>query len=214
MRPREEDGASLRDAFESLAEEALPLEEADLDRVWRAVAGELSAPERREVVEKVAADPSWALAWRVANELWLASPEHNAPRLRTRWTGYAAMAAVMLLAAGVGLLWRPASTPGYREPAGARIESLVPEAHAMPGSGFVLRWSGPPDAAAYDLTVSSEDLRHVHTESDLRKSEYQVPERFLAEIPGNRVFWRVTARLPDGTIVSGSTFVARLQRGE
>jgi hypothetical protein len=218
MRPPQDDDADLRHRFQSLTD-GVPLDEAALDRVWGAVSGELPPNERREVVDNVARDPSWALAWRLAYHLWTESQEHDMARpLATLWTRKlrygAALAATLLVTVGVARMWHGPTEPAYREndPGTGRIDSLVPQNQELSRSEFLLRWEGPP-AATFEITISSEDLRHLHTKSGLTTAAYQVPSSFLAEIPaGTRLLWKVSARLPDGSVVVGSTFAATLNR--
>jgi hypothetical protein len=205
----------LRAAFQSLGDEAT-VEGVDTDLVWRAVSGELPPDERLDVVDKMARDPSWALAWRMAHELRSDLPARpSRPGFRLVWSRgvqYGAIAAT-LIAAMAGGLWlrQPAPTPGYRDEATARIESLVPEQQALPRERCVLRWTGPP-GATYELSATSEDLVRVHSATGLAEREYRVPEEFLAGFsPGAKLLWRVAGRLPDGTILAGPTFVARLE---
>jgi hypothetical protein len=210
----EKDG-DLRAAFQGLGDEA-SVDGVDTDLVWRAVSGELPPDERREVVDRVARDPSWALAWRVAHELRSALPKSRSrPGLRLVWSRgarYGALAAGLIAATAAGLWFRqPAPPPGYREQTGARIESLVPERQALPRQRCVLRWTGPP-GATYEVRATSEDLLLVHTAPGLIEREYRVPEEFLSAFPpGAKVLWRVEGRLPDGTVLAGPTFVARLE---
>lgn len=200
----------LRAAFQALGDEA-SMEGVDTDLVWRAVAGELSADERREVVERVSRDPSWAMAWRMAHEM-----RHGLEaRRRLASLGfryYGALAAALIAAIATGLWLRaPTPPPAYREGAAARIESRLLEDKALPRQAFVLRWAGPA-GATYTLRVTSEDLLRAHTATGLKQSEYRVPPEFLIAFPpGAKLLWRVEGRLPDGTVVAGATFVARLE---
>jgi hypothetical protein len=59
----------LRAAFRSGDAPEQDGEPVDPDRIWRAVTGESSPEERREVIARVAADPAWATAWRLAHAL-------------------------------------------------------------------------------------------------------------------------------------------------
>lgn len=204
----------LRAAFQRLGDEA-PVEGVDTELVWRAVSGELPPDEREEVVERVARDPSWALAWRVAHELRSALPvSPSRPALRLAWSRgvrYGALAAALIAATALGLWFRPAPPPGYREGATSRIESLVSEQQTLPRERCVLRWTGPP-GATYELRATSEDLAHVHAATGLAEREYRIPEEFLSAFPpGAKLLWRVEGRLPDGTVLAGPTFVARLE---
>jgi hypothetical protein len=205
----------LRLALQKLAD-AAPLDGVDLERVWRAVSGEAPAEERREVVEKVAEDPSWAFAWRAADELWTASRE-AAPARRTasRWSssvGWAALAAGILVTVGLGIWNAPAPAPSLdRGGAGDRIESLLPEGQPLARTAAVLRWKGPP-GATYDVRVSSEDLVHVHTATGLGEGTYRLPAEVLAPLPSpGRLLWQVEARLPSGETVRSETFVLKLE---
>ena len=206
---------ALRAAFQALGDEAR-LDDVDTELIWRAVSGELPPDSRREVVERVARDPSWALAWRAAHELRSGLPERaSRPGLRLVWSRgvrYGALAAGLIAATAAGLWFRsPAPPPVYREDTTARIESLVPEREPLPRQHCVLRWTGPR-GARYELRVTSEDLVRVQTASGLTEREYRVPVEFLSGFPpGAKLLWRVEGRLPDGTIVAGPTFVARLE---
>ena len=209
-----EDYDDLRAAFQDLAEDASG-DGVDVERVWRAVAGEVSGEERRAVVLKVAEDPSWALAWRLAHELAEASREGARPRVARRsWPApfrYGALAASLLVATGVGLWMREAPPPEYRDGDSERIESLVPESVSLPRTKAVLRWRSAP-GAAYTVRITSEDLARVHTSSGLKESQYQVPDEFLAPFPaGAKLLWQVEARFTDGSVVRGETFVAKLE---
>jgi hypothetical protein len=213
-RPDEAD--DLRRAFQEL-DEAAPADGVDLERVWGAVSGESPAEERRAVVEKVAVDPSWALAWRAADALWTASRELPvAVRTVPRWSnrvGLRALAAgLLLVAVGMGFWIRRSPTPPvHRQGATARVESLVPEGRPLPRADVVLRWTGPP-GATYDVRITSEDLRQVHTATELEQSEYRPPAEFFASLPAAAtLLWQVEAHLPDRRRVRSETFVMKLE---
>jgi hypothetical protein len=206
-------GADLRLAFQQLADDA-PADEVDAERVWRAVSGEADAKERRAVVERVAGDPSWALAWRAAHELWKASREDAAPAgVPARWPmrlAWGALAAALLGAVGTTLRPGPATRPTHRERAAVRIDSLLPEGRALPRADVVLRWTGAP-GATYDVRLTSEDLLHVHTVTRLATSEYRPPVEFLSSLPAAAtLLWQVEARLPGGSTVRSETFVTKI----
>lgn len=208
-------GEDLRAAFQRLGEGA-ELEGIDADLVWRAVSGQLPPQQLEDVVERVAKDPSWALAWRLARELRAASEEGTARRgLRLAWSRgirYGALAAGLVAATAAGYWYvNRLPEPGYREPGAAAIESLVPEGQGLPRSRCVLLWTGPR-GATYAIRATSDDLVRVHTATGLKETRYQVPESFLSAFPPKaRLLWRVEARLSDGTVVAGPTFVVRLE---
>lgn len=59
----------------ALREDDAAGEPVDADLVWRAVTRDLPVEERRAVVERVAADPAWAQAWRLAKAMSQAAAE-------------------------------------------------------------------------------------------------------------------------------------------
>nr|WP_216669550.1 hypothetical protein [Corallococcus exiguus] len=210
----------------------------DADLVWRAVRQELPVEERRAVIERVAADPAWAQAWRLAKAMSQAAAEaeRGAPAVvpatgveapakvvsltaRRFWQGRQAMAAmaatvVVLVGAVVVVRQQQAQVDPTRIRGGAAeaITSQVPDATALPREQFVLRWSGVPQAVSWSVQVSSEDLKVFHRAERLESREYTVPVDVLAELPsGARVLWQVEARLPDGSVQRGSTFVNLLR---
>jgi hypothetical protein len=209
----------LRQAFQALAEnrsgECTP---QDLDLIWRAVSGELPAPQRRELVDRVARDPACAEAWRVARELWQAA--EGAPELAVRndrvrsWSpSWLAAAAVVLLAVGAGLVIRFTSDPAgeLRDGGDVVVESLVAPETTLPREAFALRWTGGPPGSRYQVRVTTEDLEVLASVADLTAAEFVVPaERFATVRPGTRVLWQVDVALPDGQTVSSGTFVARV----
>jgi hypothetical protein len=205
----------LRAALQKLADTA-PVEGVDTERLWRAVTSEVSAEERREVVEKVAQDPSWAVAWRLAHEMWTASREEAAPvrvvrRRSTNPLAWGALAAGLATAVGLGI-WNaegPAAV-GDRDATGARIESLLRSEGTLSRADAVLRWTGP-SGATWDVRVTSDDLVHVHATSGVAATEYRLPDGFVSQLlPGSRVLWQVEARLPGGGTLRSDTFVNRL----
>lgn len=226
----------------ALREDDAAGEPVDADLVWRAVRQELPVEERRAVIERVAADPAWAQAWRLAKAMSQAAAEaeRGAPAdgkaevpatavessakgvsltARRFWQGRQAMAAmaatvVVLVGAVVVVRQQQAQVDPTRIRGGAAeaITSGVPEATALPREQFVLRWSGVPQAVSWSVQVSSEDLKVFHRAERLGSREYTVPPDVLAELPsGARVLWQVEARLPDGSVQRGSTFVNRLR---
>ncbi|MCY1040742.1 hypothetical protein OV208_05350 [Corallococcus sp. bb12-1] len=210
-------------------DDAAPGEPVDADLIWRAVTKELPAEERRAVIERVAADPAWAQAWRLALEMSRAAAKVEAPakvlsltdhkaRGKRSWGGrpmWAAMAAVWVVLVGVVVVLRQQQGKDPERIRGGEVEAItstVPEATALPRDGFVLRWSGVPQATQWSVQVSSEDLKLFHRAERLAQREYTVPAPVLAELSsGARVLWQVEARLPDGSIRRSSTFVNRLQ---
>ncbi|NVJ04707.1 hypothetical protein HUW63_05530 [Myxococcus sp. AM001] len=208
----------------------------DADLVWRAVSGELPAEERHAVIERVAADPAWAAAWRLANELTRSAAEAAPPvapwvdrprtrrgdgearqkrRFRFAWSqplwGVAATAALALIVVGVVMREEP-EQPRLRGGDTAAVVSQVPEAVPLKRDACVLRWSGGPEGTRWSVRLSTEDLSWVHRVDSLETREYRVPSEVLAPVkPGTTLLWQVEARLPDGQVLRGATFVNRLE---
>ena len=208
----------LRRAFQAMAAtssgECTP---DDLDRIWRAVSGELPAAERRQLVDRLARDPAYAEAWRVAQELWRASeaaPREDAEQRSARWSpAWLAAAAVLVLAVSAALVMRFTSPAGdqLRDANDYVIESLVRADTTLPREAFTLRWTAGPAGARYHVRVTTEDLRLLTTVTELTAAELLVPaETFATVPPGTRVLWQVDAALPEGQTVSSETFVARV----
>ena len=214
---REWDDARLREAFASLSDTE-PGSEVDTVRVWKAVAGELPAEERREVIDKVATDPAYAEAWRVATELRRASGESlagvvvtvpaRAPRAWRFSTLAAAAAALFAATFGVYLYGtRTPATPIYR----GAIESLVASDSSLARDAFRLEWRAPA-GARFDVRVTTEELTVIDQVTGLEATTYLVPEDRLQELsPGATIFWQVEATLSDGAVVESETFIVQLE---
>ncbi|TQF16743.1 hypothetical protein FJV41_06905 [Myxococcus llanfairpwllgwyngyllgogerychwyrndrobwllllantysiliogogogochensis] len=223
--------AAVRD--EELAASDEPV---DADLVWRAVSGELPVEERKAVVARVADDPAWAAAWRLALELTRAAREAEAPerpeaagpharrpadearerrRFRFAWSrpmlGAAATAALALVVVGVAMR-EDTLSPRLRGADPSGLVSQVPEDAPLKREDCVLRWSGGPAGTRWSVRLSTEDLSWVHRADSLEQSEYRVPASVLAPLEsGTKLLWQVEARLPDGQVLRGITFVNRLE---
>jgi hypothetical protein len=208
----------LRDAFQSLSDDSpIDCSEADVERVWRAVSGELPADERREIVDRMASQPAVAEAWRVAHEL--RQTQQEGQPLATVRTGrswvpaWIGLAALLVLTVGVGLM-RFSQTPAdtFRDAGSYVVESLVKTDETLPRDAFVLRWKPGPEGSRYQVSVATEDLKLLKTVRDLTSPELTVPREVLSEIePGGRVLWQIVMALPGGETVSSPTFVVRAQ---
>lgn len=173
--------------------------------IWEAVHGELPPDRLREVVEHTARCAACALEWRLAREL---SPERQAndnippaalPRRRVAtWPRVAALAAGLLLAVSLPLLWKDADEPAVRGVAGSAVsfELLTP---TLARENPELRWGPPlPPGATYDLTVTAGDTQLVYEEG-LHEAIYLLPAEKLAGLPpGTRLSCRVKITLSDG----------------
>jgi hypothetical protein len=220
---RDWDDERLREAFRALSEsEWEPERDIDSEKVWEAVTGELGPEERREILDKVALEPGYAEAWRLAAELFEASggaSEREAKPARTAawrpWeflqSPYGLAAAAVLLIGLVGVIVSRMPTPAQPVYRGDVILPVAGADDTLPRDDFRLRWEGPP-GARYAIRVTMEDLQVIATVSDVSSPEYLVPRERLSELPsGSRVFWQVEARLEDGSVIQSGTFIAEVR---
>jgi hypothetical protein len=213
--------AALREAaFESETGDGPP----DAALVWEAVAGALAPESRREVVDRVAKDPGWAEAWRLAVEVHRSVQDAAEDANETTTTsgksgfwkrfGVLAAAASVLVLVGGGVLVREVLAPGsvYRSPTDEEIRSLLSEDLPVSRDGVELRWTSTGPGSRYEVTVTTESLRVVAAARDLEDPRFLVPPAALAELSsGAKLFWRVTARSRDGTDIHSPTFVVTIQ---
>jgi hypothetical protein len=207
----------LREAFQvAVPRGVTECSEQDLDRIWRAVAMELSAHERRELVERVATDPAFAEAWRIAREISDASSASPADVCGWRLTvaPWCAAAAVLLLGVASALFVvvnRPQGDT-YRDQRSTIVESLVAPDAALPREDFRLRWTAGPSGSRHDLRVLTQDLRLLSSATSLAMPEFVVEPGLLAGLPaGARVLWQVDVTLATGLRFSSQTFVVRVK---
>jgi len=221
MRREHDSGDDLRVALSRVAEIAgdgtgCP----EQDRLVSSARGELPRREDGEVILHIAECTACAAAWRVAREILVertvpahALPSREAPSVG--WMRWAAAAAVLVAAIGVGILYlgpERETAPVYREQGEDVLASLLDEAEPLPRSAFLLRWVAAPDGSLYDVVVTDERLRTLARSTGLTTSEYGVPEDALdAARSGDRLFWQVTAYLPDGREIESPTFIARVE---
>ena len=192
----------------------------DLDRVWRAVAGELPADERLDLIERLSSEPALAAAWRVAHALQSTTPEAmSVPATPVRgkaiWTrSWLAAAALLIFGVASAVVlqrYRPSGDDTFRTADHYVIEALIPAGAALPRDAFLLRWSPGPADTRYQVRVTTEDLRLLTT-AELSQPEWTVPSDALSQVPsGARVVWQVDATFPDGEKVTSAAFMTRIQ---
>jgi hypothetical protein len=213
---REWDEDRLRKAFQALSESE-GTGEVDTSQVWKAVSGELSPRERLEVIDKVALEPGYAEAWRLATELFEASGGSIAAspwksRTHTAFRSpYVLAAAAVLLVGFLGVVVSRSLAP--REPIyrGETVVPLTGSEGSLPREAFRLRWQAP-EGARFDIRVTTEDLRVLDTASGLASPEHTVPTESLEGLPsGAKVFWQVEATLPDGSTIQSGTFITEVK---
>jgi len=207
----------LKEAFHTLADSAPDDPSADdVARVWSAVAGELPAEERRQLVERTATDAPLAQAWRVAHELHQAQLGGAVDvRRSSSWWPAALMgiAATLIVAAGVRVLYfdrTPADV--FRDSGSYVITSPLAADAALPRDAFVLKWQAGPQGSRYLVRVTTEDLQVLMTAPELTAAEVTVPSAALAPVPaGGRVLWQVVMSSPAGEPACWRPLVPRVQ---
>ncbi len=162
-------------------------------------------------------------AWRLAKEL-AARPvepavESHAPespgRARTMSPPWrSAIAASVVLAAGVATyiaLPVRVEFPRYRDAA----EPLAPVSlvtGSLPRDRFVLKWSPGPQGSTYSVRLSTTDLALLFVQQNLASPELSVPASALTAVKsGDRLFWQVEVRLPNGQQVPSETYAVTMQ---
>lgn len=214
----------LRRAFSSLAEGAVEKPDCpSAERIWAARRGELAAEQRRRIVDHLSGCPACAESWRLAQDLHVATTDQRSLRAvagpSRRYKLWAAAAAVLIL---VGLATYPyvvgtfqfgqPPDSGFRGGDLGEIRSLISEAEPLPRQHCLLRWSPGPEGVLYELTVTTSDLELVVQVDQLETPEFLIPANDLSGIAsGGELFWKVGMTLPDGRVISSTTFVSRLE---
>jgi hypothetical protein len=217
----------LRDAFQALVEESDTVcAEADLDSIWRAASGELPAEERRALVDRMAADPALAEAWRLAHAIQhpdagtgAAAPPAVSVRPISPWSWFAltprlALAAVLVAAVFAGLVYQLRQPPidEFRDPSTSTVRSLLAPEAPLERETFRLLWTQGPEGSRYHVRVTTEDLRLLAEARDLTSAEFTVgPDALSTLRAGDRVLWQVEMTRPDGVRVSSRTFVQQVR---
>ncbi|NOZ94420.1 MAG: hypothetical protein GXP47_06750 [Acidobacteria bacterium] len=189
----------------------------DLEKIQRAVDGQLSRREVLALADRTADDPGLVLAWRLALELreQLAPAAAPAPvpvrvprpSRRTVLAGLA-LAASVVLVVWFGLPSRSVKR-GSGEPT---ITTPLADGAALPRNRFELVWTAPFPRASFDVDVLTGDLRRIYRAEGVRATHLVVPAKALAGIPSDgTVLWRVEALAPSGQLVLSPTFVQRLE---
>ena len=201
--------------------------EVDAERLFSALHGDLSAEERREVVDELVRNPRAAAAWRLARELApVDGGAGQALRRRSRqagaagatpartptwaWMSMAAMLVLVVAAAWQFQPWR-SDAPVYRSAEPRSITSLLPADARLSREQPVLRWTAL-DGARYRVRVLTPELDLLDEAEDLAAPEYRLPPDVLRRIPaGGRMLWQVEARVPGTAAVVSPTFTVQLE---
>ncbi|MEL7059100.1 MAG: hypothetical protein AAGN46_03625 [Acidobacteriota bacterium] len=181
----------------------------DPDRLWAAAAGELEAEETAELAQRAIDNPDDALAWRLAVELQeaaraeTASPTQSAgdvvaferpvrPSRRVPMWG-AALAALLALALGLGVLMERGGTPSQDVMRGDVATSIVASDGAMLSlADPVLRWQAPEAAGPFRVVVTTDTFEPLLSRPAVEAMELRLPDEVLARLqPGDRLLWSV-----------------------
>jgi hypothetical protein len=206
------DVARLREALASLAGKGSG--SVDPERVFDALHGNLSAEERRAVVDELVVNPDAAETWRLAREL---APEPAAaavPTGRETWRWLSIAAAAVL---AVGLAWRFLGPPGspeepaYRSVEQRTITSLLPQGAVLSRTQPVLRWTAV-EGARYRVRVLTSDLEVLQETGELTGPEYTLSADVLRRIPsGGQFLWQVEGRVRGSAAIVSPTFNTRVE---
>ncbi len=182
------------------------------DLVVSSARQELSRADDREIVFHLARCSACGAAWRVAREVARESRQAPVSTGRLRWV---AVAAMLIGAVGAAVLYvtpHGDRSPVYREQQADTLESRLSEAEPLSRTEFLLRWVAAPEGSSYDVVVTDERMRTLARAFGLTVAEYRVPVEALEGVEsGQRLFWRVSARLPDGRRIESATFIARVR---
>jgi hypothetical protein len=199
----------LRAALARLGEEP-GWPDADTERLFSALHGEMTADERRAVVDELIRNPRAAAAWRLAREL---APEQAHAEGRSRRWAWMSAAALVLLAAGAAWqyqIWR-AEAPVFRSAEPRTIESRLPVDGRLSRTDPVLLWTAI-EGASYRVRVLTPELDLLAEAGDQTLPEYRLPADVVARIAsGGRVLWQVEARVPGTAPVVSPTFTVELE---
>ncbi len=186
------------------------------ERVWSAVAGELSRSETRDVLEHSVSCGACSRALSIAREF-----HGGSPAARSRSLPPLLMWALPLAAVIAGVAWLGLTGEGPQralQPSAVRaveqgpLSSELPEGQPLSRTACLLDWSDAGEGARYSLVVTREDLEPLSSVAGLEESRYLLPAEALEKVePGGVIAWRVSARLPDGRLVESITFFHRLE---
>ncbi|MFN7965293.1 MAG: hypothetical protein U0V87_06380 [Acidobacteriota bacterium] len=186
--------------------------------IWDAAHGNLPAEQVRALVLHAARCSACASAWRMANEA-RAVVGRTAPAISVRvparsyrvW-GLAAALACGLVAVGVFMTTRDRTTVVERTQSERPLEALLGDHATLPRNNFMLRWTDAGSGALYRVEVARENLESIYNAAGLTMSHVTVPASALEGVTtGAVLYWRVSAVLPDGRVVEGTTHTVTLE---
>jgi len=206
--PEPPDVARLREALARLSDDP-GWPDADNERVFSALHGDMSPEERRAVVDELIRNPQAAAAWRLAREL---EPEEPMPVSAVPWK-WMSIAAMLVVIAGAFWLFPPwqSEAPVFRGGEARTIASLLPGGVPLSRAEPVLRWSGL-EGARYRVRVLTPELELLDESDDLAEPEYRLRDDVLRRIPARgRMLWQVEARVGGTPAVVSLTFSTQVE---
>lgn len=221
----------LRQAYLSHTRQELPDGHPDAETMWRLAAGELAATESRDWIDHLSRCPACAEDFRLTRQMvaeavgeaeeaeqtedFSIATAENADRSVVPfpqrsagggWRRFAAAAAMLMVAGGLGWRLSQPTEVIYRQGGEALVQSLLAQDFVAPRSAARLRWSGP-EGAVYDLIVTTEALRVIYQAEGLAATEIVIPGSALEALPRATVLrWHVEAVLPDSTRFPSDSF--------
>ena len=204
------DVARLREALAALTSKGGG--SADPGRVFDALHGNLSAEQRRAIVDDLVLDSDAAEAWRLAREL-APDPAVAAAARRESWVWMSIAAAAVLVA---GLTWQFVNPGGSPEPTYRSVEqrtitSLLPPAAVLARAQPVLRWTAL-EGARYRVRVLTPELQVLEEAGELTSPEHTLASDVLRRIPaGGEILWQVEGRIRGSGVVVSPTFSVRVE---
>ena len=206
--------AELRAAFASLSDDAVVADACpSTEHIWDGANGQLPPHETAVLVDHLATCGACAEAWRLAREL---SPPDARPATgasRLWYWGAAALAVAAALLVFVTTRATETATPIInRGDEDAAIVSVIVDGTALPRDPFTLRWRAKQRPLGYRLEVFTAAMKIVYTAESVEQPQHTVPVQALAQVKaGSQLFWRVVARMPDGSRVASHTFMVTLK---
>jgi len=210
----------------------------DTSLIWDSAAETLTGEGNESLLRHTSTCGACAASWRLARELLSEelpqmlpdetsgkpvdasgrfAEEGHRRRAKSRpwWLGLAA-AAVLVLAVSFVVVQQfqtvSPTDPVYRSPSGGGLAAGIDPAAPLPLDEVVLRWSGAPDGATYDVRVTTDRLAPLHRAFGIKQAEHRVPQEVLADLlPGAVILWTVTAHLPDGRRWTSNSFRATVE---
>jgi len=175
------------------------------EQIFDAVAGRLDPADTRSLILHTTNCGACAQSWRLALEIERARSSVSRPSFGRKVLP-ALWAAAAALSLAVGVYWmlpqieRPVAPPQgpslMRGVDHAGPALMIPDGASLPIDEFRLRWTALDQARDYRVEAGDAELNAVYLGTTLT-TEQVIPPARLAE--GQLIYWRVTARLADGS---------------